>query len=64
MKNQIMTKRFEEALKYQSDIGSVPYRAHFDPDSDRKIRDKGNFRPYDDYNNCLSLVYYYVTEAF
>ena len=57
-------KRFEEALKYCSGIGSVPFCAHFDPDSNRKIRDNGNFRLYNDYNDCLALVYYYVTEAF
>ena len=42
----------------------VTFRAHFDPDSDRKIRDNGKFRPHNDYNDCLALVYYYVTEAF
>ena len=40
------------------------YCSNFDPDSDRKIRENGNFCPYDDYNDCLSLVYYYVTEVF
>ena len=56
-------KQFEEVQKYRSDIGSVPYCMHSDPDSDRKIRENDNFCPYDHYNDCLSLVYYYVTEA-
>ena len=43
-------KRFEEAQKYWTDIGSVPYRAHFDPDSNRKNKDNGNFCSYNDYN--------------
>ena len=58
--------RLSKAMVLRPDLGSLPLRAKFDTDSDRKIREEANppFQPYDNYDDCLQLIVHYILESF
>ena len=44
------------AQSFRPDLGNKPNQAAVDPDAEAKIRQLGNYDPFNNYNHCLKLL--------
>ena len=47
---------YNEAQKIRSDLGMKPMQAAVDPEAEVKIRKNGNYKPFENYDDCLKLL--------
>lgn len=58
------TELFDKIKKFRPEFGRLSYSSSFDHNAEAKIRKYGNYKPYENYEDCLQLLIHYTLKYF
>ena len=62
--NNYFTSLFEKVKKFRPKFGRLSSAAIFDHNSEQKIRKFGNYKPFENYEDCIELLIHYTLKYY